>query len=233
MAKAPKAPPKVAPIKSEGEKIPPDPLDEFAVLPDKSYWLRDDRQLFFAYSLWRNFAVCLVGPVGPPELWLPGIQEFLRFCTIQDWEPVFYFARSELRPLFSQCGLKSFKVGEDARLSVADFNLKGSKFQNLRTARNKALKEGKTLCWYQPGNGPFDHGLEAQLKLLSDEWLKKKQGTEMTFDLGSFDLQQIRRDGVAAATSVNDIPNRGAAKWWFQDSLEHRSQQQQNHDQAG
>jgi phosphatidylglycerol lysyltransferase len=175
-----------------------DPLDEFAVLPDKSYWLRDDRQLFFAYSLWRNFAVCLVGPVGPPEIWLPGIQEFLRFCTIQDWEPVFYFARSELRPLFRQCGLKSFKVGEDATLSVADFNLKGSKFQNLRTARNKALKEGKRLCWYQPGNGPFDHGLEAQLKLLSDEWLKKKQGTEMTFDLGSFDLQQIRRDGVAA-----------------------------------
>ncbi|MGA8477990.1 MAG: phosphatidylglycerol lysyltransferase domain-containing protein, partial [Chthoniobacterales bacterium] len=175
-----------------------DPLDEFAALPDKSYWLSDDRQLFFAYSLWRNFAVCLVGPVGPPELWLPATQEFLRFCRVQDWEPVFYLARSELRPLFSQCGLKSFKVGEDARLSVADFNLKGSKFQNLRTARNKARKEGKVLCWYQPGNGPFDHGLEAQLKLLSDEWLKKKQGTEMTFDLGSFDLQQIRRDGAAA-----------------------------------
>jgi phosphatidylglycerol lysyltransferase len=76
--------------------------------------------------------------------------------------------------------------------------LKGSKFQNLRTARNKARKKGKVLCWYQPGDGPFNYGLEAQLKLLSDEWLKKKQGTEMTFDLGSFDLERIRKDGVAA-----------------------------------
>jgi phosphatidylglycerol lysyltransferase len=175
-----------------------DPLDEFAALPDKSYWLSDDHQLFFAYSLWRNFAVCLVGPVGPRELWLPATRDFLRFCRVQDWEPVFYFARSELRPLFSQCGLKSFKVGEDARLRVADFNLKGSKFQNLRTARNKARKDGKVLRWYQPGAGPFDYGLEAQLKLLSDEWLKKKQGTEMSFDLGSFDLQRIRKHGAAA-----------------------------------
>jgi phosphatidylglycerol lysyltransferase len=66
-----------------------DPLDEFAVLRDKSYWLSDDRQLFL---LWRNFAVCLVGPIGPPELWLPATQEFLRFCAVQDWEPVFYLA---------------------------------------------------------------------------------------------------------------------------------------------
>jgi lysylphosphatidylglycerol synthetase-like protein (DUF2156 family) len=70
-----------------------DPLDEFAMLPDKSYWLRDDRQLFFAYPLWRNFVVCLVGPVGPPDLWLTATQEFLRFCAVQDWEPVFYLAR--------------------------------------------------------------------------------------------------------------------------------------------
>ncbi len=174
-----------------------DPLDEFALLDDKSYWLSDDQQSFVAYSLWRNFAVCLVGPVGPPGHWLAATREFLCFCTIQDWEPVFYPARAELRSIFNQCGLKSFKVGEDARLSVADFNLKGSKYQTLRTARNKSRREGKRLYWYQPGVGPFDYGLEAQLKVLSDEWLKRKRGREMTFDLGSFDLPSIRKEGVA------------------------------------
>jgi phosphatidylglycerol lysyltransferase len=175
-----------------------DPQDEFALLDDKSYWLSDDQQSFVAYSLWRNFAVCLVGPVGPPGHWSAATREFLRFCTVQDWKPVFYPARAELRSIFNQCGLKSFKVGEDARLSVADFNLKGSKFQNLRTARNKSRREGKRLCWYQPGVGPFHYGLEAQLKVLSDEWLKRKRGREMTFDLGSFDLPRIRKEGVAA-----------------------------------
>ncbi|MGA7125450.1 MAG: phosphatidylglycerol lysyltransferase domain-containing protein, partial [Chthoniobacterales bacterium] len=128
-----------------------DPLDEFALLPDKSYWVSDDQQSFIAYSLWRNFAVCLVGPVGPPGVRPAATREFLRYCTIQDWEPVFYPARAELRSVFSQCGLKSFKIGEDARLSITDFNLRGNRFQNLRTARNKAHKEGKLFRWYQPG----------------------------------------------------------------------------------
>jgi lysylphosphatidylglycerol synthetase-like protein (DUF2156 family) len=174
-----------------------DPLDEFALLPDKQFFFASNGRSFFAYALWRNFAVCLVGPVGPAEDWLSATRDFVRFCAAQDWQPVFYFARSELRPILSQCGLKSFKVGEDARLSVTDFNLKGSKFQNLRTACNKARKEGKELRWYQPGDGPFDYGLEAQLKIISDEWLRAKQGTEMAFDLGLFNLQQIRKRGVA------------------------------------
>jgi len=175
-----------------------DPLDEFALLPDKNYWVSEDRQSFIAYSLWRNFAVCLVGPVGPPEVREAATREFLRYCAIQDWEPIFYPARFEFRSIFSQTGLKSFKIGGDARLSVIDFSLKGNKFQNLRTARNKARKEGKTFHWYQPGAGPIDYGLEAQLKLLSDEWLKRKQGRQMTFDLGSFDLHKIRQQGAAA-----------------------------------
>jgi len=175
-----------------------DPLDEFALLADKSYWVSDDQQSFIAYSLWRNIAVCLVGPVGPPGVWPAATREFLRYCAVQDWEPVFYPARGELRSVFDQCGLKSFKIGEDARLSTADFNLRGNRFQNLRTARNKAHKEGKTFRWYQPGDGAIDYGLEAQLKLLSDEWLKRKQGRQMTFDLGLFDLPKIRQEGAAA-----------------------------------
>jgi phosphatidylglycerol lysyltransferase len=174
-----------------------DPLDEFALLPDKRFFFAPSDRSFFAYALWRNFAVCLVGPIGPSEEWLSATRDFVRFCAAQDWQPVFYFARSELRPIFSQSGLKSFKVGEDAPLSVTDFSLKGGKFQNLRTACNKARKEGKELRWYQPGDGPFDYGLEAQLKIISDEWLRAKQGTEMAFDLGSFNLQQIRKRGVA------------------------------------
>jgi phosphatidylglycerol lysyltransferase len=175
-----------------------DPLDEFALLEDKSYFFTADNESFFGYALWRNYAVCLVGPIGPSEAWASAISDFLEFCSVQDWQPVFYCARAELRPAFSQCGLRSFKIGEDARLSVTDFNLKGGKFQNLRTACNKARKEGKRLQWYEPGDGPLDHGLEAQLKVLSDAWLHEKQGTEMTFDLGSFNLAQIRKNGVAA-----------------------------------
>jgi lysylphosphatidylglycerol synthetase-like protein (DUF2156 family) len=178
-----------------------DSLDEFALLPDKRYVLSRDGRSFFAYVLWRNLAVCLVGPVGPVESWLAAVKEFIAFCAMQDWEPIFYCARAELRPILRECGIKSIKIGEDARLTIKDFSLKGSKFQNLRTACNKARKEGKIMRWYQPGDGQVDHGLEAQLKILSDSWLKDKKGAEMSFDLGAFNLPQIRRTGVAAILS--------------------------------
>lgn len=41
-----------------------DPLDEFALLPDKQFFFASNERSFFAYALWRNFAVCLVGPIG-------------------------------------------------------------------------------------------------------------------------------------------------------------------------
>jgi phosphatidylglycerol lysyltransferase len=191
-----------------------DPLDQFALLPDKRHFVTPDGNTFFAYALWRNFAVALVGPVGPRDQWASSIQEFVRFCLIQDWEPVFYCARGEFRPLFGQAGLKSFKIGEDARLSVAEFSLKGGKFQNLRTACNKARKEGNVCRWYQPliadrksaishEQLTIDYGLEAQMKLLSDAWLRQKGGTEMTFDLGAFGIGQIRENGAAAIFSAD------------------------------
>ena len=44
-----------------------DPLDEFAFLPDKQFFFTSSERSFLAYALWRNFAVCLVGPIGPSE----------------------------------------------------------------------------------------------------------------------------------------------------------------------
>jgi lysylphosphatidylglycerol synthetase-like protein (DUF2156 family) len=100
------------------------------------------------------------------------------------------------RTLYEELGFVTFKVGEDARLDTAEFKLQGGKFQNLRTARNKAQKAGLTFQWYDAKPHP-DHGLEAQVQLISQQWLNLKNGGEMTFDLGAFSLEFIREHGCA------------------------------------
>lgn len=173
-----------------------DPSDPFTLLPDKRYFFHSSGEGFIAYSSWREMAVALADPVCAAELRAELIQQFVSFCHSQDWTPLFYGTGGEHRALYEQAGLITFKVGEDARIPLAEFNLAGGKFQNLRTARNKAKKEGLTFRWYDAKVG-VDHGLEAQLHLLSDAWLHSKSGGEMTFDLGSFSLADIRERGCA------------------------------------
>ncbi len=173
-----------------------DPSDPFTQLSDKRYFFHPSGEGFVAYSSWREIAVALADPICAPEIRQELIDQFVAFCRTQDWTPLFYGTGHEHRSLYEQAGLITFKVGEDARIPLAEFSLAGGKFQNLRTARNKAKKEGLTFRWYDPSQG-VDHGLEAQLHLLSDAWLHSKSGGEMTFDLGTFSIADIRKRGCA------------------------------------
>jgi lysylphosphatidylglycerol synthetase-like protein (DUF2156 family) len=173
-----------------------DPMDYFALLPDKRYFFGVNGEGVVAYALWRKFAVALADPICPSDRRAVLIHAFTRFCKSQDWQPMFYCSHVANRPLYEEEGFAIFKVGEDARLEVNEFKLEGGKFQNLRTARNKARKNGLTFQWYD-AKPQVDHGLEAQLQLLSNDWLSRKHGGEMTFDLGSFNLEFIRGHGVA------------------------------------
>ncbi|MGC4013778.1 MAG: phosphatidylglycerol lysyltransferase domain-containing protein [Luteolibacter sp.] len=178
-----------------------DPMDTFALLPDKRYFFTKDEDGVVAYALWRNFAVALADPICAPEKRQEVIHSFNRFARRQDWVPIFYCAHTANRAIYEEEGFVTFKVGEDARLKPDEFNLQGGKFQNLRTAGNRARKENMAFTWYNAKPSP-DHGLEAQMKLVSDNWLDAKHGGEMTFDLGAFDVESIRNRGAGVVRNA-------------------------------
>ena len=173
-----------------------DPMDEFAMMKDKRYFFDEHGNGVVPYVLWRKFAVALADPICAADSRNVIIHAFSTFCKSQDWQPMFYCAHVANRAKYEEEGFLTFKVGEDARIDVNEFKMEGGKFQNLRTARNKAKKNGLTFQWYDARPNP-DHGLEAQLQLLSNDWLERKHGGEMTFDLGSFNIPFIREKGVA------------------------------------
>lgn len=173
-----------------------DPMNSFALLEDKRYYFHADRSGCIAYVLWRKYAVVLADPICAEDHRESMIRDFSLFCKRQDWEPVFYCVHVDHKPLYEEANFVIVKIGEDAQLDVADFKLEGGKFQNLRTARNKARKQGLTYQWYDASPAP-DHGLEAQLQLISQEWLARKHGGEMSFDLGSFSIESLRSTGAS------------------------------------
>lgn len=182
-----------------------DSLDPYAMLHDKSYFFTADSQVVVPYVLSGNIAVALANPIGPAELQQVGIAEFALFCRRQDWEPVFYAVTEQTIPFYEQAGLSVFKIGEGARLRTDKFELKGNDFQNLRTICNRARRLGIRFRWYDAAEG-VDEVLERRLAFISQCWLETKKDQEMTFDMGSYSREDIRRYGAAVAVDAAGSP---------------------------
>lgn len=177
------------------------PFDEFALAEDKHYFFPTTNRSVVVFALWRNYALTLSDPIGPADERGRAVAEFVAYCEEQDWEPVLYEIGPAHVELYERLGFKIRKIGEQARLPLANYAMKGSKYQDLRTACNRAAREGFSFRWY-PADGPVDKAIEAGLKSTSDAWLHAKHGREMTFDMGHFDIEEIRLRGVAVAMNA-------------------------------
>jgi phosphatidylglycerol lysyltransferase len=175
-----------------------DSLDGYAQLGDKSYFFTQDGRAAVPYVLSGNLAVALADPIGSYEARRRAIGEFVRFCRKHDQEPVFYETSEGLLPAYEQAGFAVFKIGEEARLNPRDFHLRGGLYQNLRTICNKSRRLGVQFRWYDASEG-VDEELERQLTHVSQRWLAAKKAREMSFDMGAFSLEDIRRDGAGVA----------------------------------
>jgi lysylphosphatidylglycerol synthetase-like protein (DUF2156 family)/pimeloyl-ACP methyl ester carboxylesterase len=184
-------------VKRLVETYSDDPMAVFALLPDKHYYFEEGIDGVVAYALWWNVAVVLADPICRPDCREKLVHGFIRHCRSCDWKPVFYCSHYSNREIYECIGFQLIRIAEEARRQLADFKLDGARFQNLRTARNKARKNGLVFSWYGGEGFQPDAQLEHQLLELSREWLARKCGGELGFDLSSFDLQAIRQKGVA------------------------------------
>ncbi len=184
-------------VKRLVEMYSDDPMAVFALLEDKHYYFEEGVEGVVAYALWWNVAVVLADPICRPDCRERLVHGFIRHCRSCDWKPVFYCLHYTHRDVYEQAGFQLLRIAEEARLRIADFKLDGGRFQNLRTARNKAQKNGLVFSWYGGAGASLDDQMERKLLDLSKAWLARKRGGEMGFDLSSFNPQYIREKGAA------------------------------------
>ena len=79
-------------------------------------------------------------------------------------------------------GWQSVQVAEDNLIDLPTLEFKGKKWQDIRTALNKAPKEGVTFRMVTLADESW--GLVRQVENLSQEWLGDKELPEMGFTLG-------------------------------------------------
>ncbi len=106
---------------------------------------------------------------------------------------VFYQVRPEHLALYLDAGFGLTKIGEEARVPLTGFSLAGGARKSLRGTVTKLEREGASFEWVAPS---AVDSIMADLRRISEAWLREKSVREKGFSLGFFDEDYLRRNPV-------------------------------------
>jgi phosphatidylglycerol lysyltransferase len=155
-----------------------------ALLGDKHFLLNADHQAGIMYGIEGKSWIAMGDPIGQQIAHAELIWQFRELCDRHGGWPVFYEVGTDDLPLYIEQGLTLVKLGEEARIPLTTFSLDGSHHKGKRYTLRKLEKEGTT---FEIVPSDAVSPLLPELRLISDDWLLKKNTTEKRFSLGSFD----------------------------------------------
>ena len=133
-------------------------------------------------------------PVGEPRSIDSLLWQFREQCDHYNAKSVFYQVSDKYLPFYLDLGLSPLKIGEEARVDLSTFSLKGGKYASQRSARNKFTKMGFRFSILAR---PELESSMSVLREISDLWLARKNTREKGFSLGFFNEDYISRTDVA------------------------------------
>lgn len=164
-------------------------IDFFKVWPDKTFFFSSSGQSFLAYRVGGHFAMVLGDPVGPPGELEAIIRDFSVHCEENDWSLAFHQVPADLLPLYARLGFKRLKIGDNAVVDLAGFNLDGKENKKVRHYVNQLEKAGIRTVLHEP---PLPDDILRQAREVSDAWLGIPGRRERQFTLGQFETAYVR-----------------------------------------
>ncbi|WP_010539822.1 bifunctional lysylphosphatidylglycerol flippase/synthetase MprF [Dietzia alimentaria] len=153
-----------------------------------------------AFRVVGGVALTTAGPVGPADQAGPAALEFAEHCALQGLSPCFYSVDAGLETALRAAGWSSLQVAEETVITLPDLAFTGKKFQDIRTALNRARKEQVTAEWTAFDRAPL--ALRQQIIAISEEWVADKGLPEMGFTLGG--IEELRDPEVRLLLAVDD-----------------------------
>ncbi len=162
-------------------------LARFTILGDKQFYFAGD-SAFVSYKPSAGVGLALGDPIGDEDAIAKAIQGFKQHCLSHGWKPVFYQTLPDYLENYKAAGFVVLPIGQEAVVDLKSFSLQGAQGKNLRSTINKFSKAGYQTKLYPP---PQTEELLITLKLISDNWLKVKHGSEKSFSLGAYSHDYI------------------------------------------
>ncbi|WP_243293040.1 phosphatidylglycerol lysyltransferase domain-containing protein [Bacillus sp. FJAT-47783] len=171
-------------------------LSHLLFLKDKEVFWAQNQQVLFMYRRIGNQLIVLGDPIGPKSFVEKGIEQFLSFCHSNQLTPAFYQVSKESMPLYEKHGFRFFKLGEEAKVNVENFSMRGKYWAKLRTRKNKFDRKGYRFHIKYP---PFSQSLLNDLAKISKSWLGNR--SEKSFSVSFFDEEYVSKFPVALLTN--------------------------------
>jgi phosphatidylglycerol lysyltransferase len=169
------------------------PVDHFKTYRDKLFYFSDAFEAFIAYRIANGFAIVLEEPVCAEEFKIPVLQEFDRQCRKMGLKTAFYRVDETSISYFNYLKKRKLLIGQEAIVELDKFTLEGREKKSLRNALNSLQRKGysTSVCF-----APLNKDLVAELKNVSDEWLRHFEKKEIVFSQGVFDEKEIMQQDV-------------------------------------
>ncbi|GGL02899.1 hypothetical protein GCM10009769_21310 [Curtobacterium luteum] len=180
-----------------------------------------------AYRVHGDVALTVSDPVCAAADRAVVLRDFADSCERKGWVPAFTSVHEPVREILAADGWTALPVGVEAVLDVTAFSLSGKKRQDLRTASNRADREGVRDAWTTFGALSDTHRHEVEA--ICTRWAADRRLPEMGFTLGGLrelDDPDVRlmlaldaEDHVVGVTSWLPVYEHGTLTGWTLDVM--------------
>lgn len=163
--------------------------------PGNNHWFSGSAAV--AYRVAAGVALTAADPVCAPGRLHDAVRDFSRFASESGLTPAFYTVNADTAKAARAMDFLVVKIGEETVLDLPGLAFKGKAFQDIRTAMNRAGREGITVEQYTWPTLPLR--IREQLRAISEHWVSEKGLPEMGFTLGGFDQLADPRVAILVA----------------------------------
>lgn len=149
--------------------------------PAFSTWVTKDGRSAVSYCVVGNVAIVLGDPVGPGAGRASAVAEFGRFCHYAGWTLCWFAVTANF--VAATPDWRAVEIGEDTVVDLSTLQFVGKAWQDVRTAMNRARREGITMIAGSLVDFPPE--VRERVACLSQEWVAGKPLPEMAFTLGT------------------------------------------------
>jgi phosphatidylglycerol lysyltransferase len=175
--------------------------------PEMRYYFMTDGRGYVGYERHAGVALALSDPVVPRDTIADAVAEFTTKAERGGLTPCLFSVTDAAADAARTAGWRTVQIAEDTIIDLPGLAFKGKKWQDVRSALNKAKRETITFRLVELAGEPF--AVLAQVRAISEQWVGDKGLPEMGFTLGGVDeaLDPAVRVGVAidATGSIHGV----------------------------